>query len=118
AEPLEAAIDPEKSLEKGAPLVHDELGTNEAFQWKLKGGDPDAAFKAAYRVVSQRIVHQRLIPCAIEPRGVVAQYFPGEQQLTIWTSTQIPHLVKTVLAACTGMPEHRVRLIAPEVGGG
>lgn len=117
-EPLDAAVDPEKALEPGAPLVHPEIETNRAFEWTLANGDIDAAFKNAARVISQRMVHQRLIPCAIEPRGVVAQYLPGERTLTLWTSTQIPHLVRTLLAGTIGMPENKVRVVAPEVGGG
>ncbi len=117
-DPLEAVVDVERALAPGATLVHDELGTNRAFDWSVAGGDVEAAFRAADRTIAQPIVHQRLIPVAMEPRGAVAQYLPGEQQLTVWTSTQIPHLVKTLLAGMVGLPEHRVRIVAPEVGGG
>ncbi len=119
-DPLDAAVDPERALEPGAPLVHEELETNRAFDWKVEtpGKDVDALFAAAPKVVTQRIVHQRLVPVPIEPRGAVAQYLPGERQLTLWTSTQIPHLVRTALAATLGFPENRVRVVAPEVGGG
>ena len=117
-DPLSAVIDPEAALKPGAPLVHEELETNRAFDWSVSSGDIEAAFKSAARVASQRIVHQRLIPCSIEPRGVVAQYFPGDRQLTLYTSTQIPHLVRTMLAGVIGLPENHVRVVAPEVGGG
>src|SRR5213078_4609857 len=70
------------------------------------------------RVITQRIVHQRLAPIAMEPRGVLARYFPGEQERTIWSSTQIPHLLRTQLAIMIGMPENKLRVITPEVGGG
>src|SRR6185312_5642783 len=64
------------------------------------------------------IFNQRLVPNAMEPRGCVAQYDPGAETLTVWSSTQIPHLLKTLLSGATGVPEHKVRVIAPEVGGG
>jgi len=117
-EPLPAAIDPEAALRPDAPLVHEELETNRAFDWSVTSGNVEAAFKSAAHVVSQRIVHQRLIPCSIEPRGAVAQYFPGDRQLTLYTSTQIPHLVRSMLAGAIGLPENHVRVVAPEVGGG
>ncbi len=117
-DPLEAASDPEAALAPGAPLVHEELGTNRAFEWSSGTGDVDAAFRAAAHTITQRIVHQRLIPNPMETRGVVAQFSPGERRLTVWTSTQIPHTVKTLMAIALGIPENRVRVIAPEVGGG
>ena len=84
----------------------------------MAGGDIDAAFKNADRIVKQRIVHQRLTPMPIEPRGVVASYHPGEGTLTLWTSTQIPHLIRTLLPGMIGVPENKLRIVAPEVGGG
>jgi carbon-monoxide dehydrogenase large subunit len=117
-EPLEAVVDPERAIEEGAPIVHEEFGTNVAFVWRLSGGDIERAFREADVIVSQRMVNQRIIPVAMEPRGVVAEYLPGEGQLTVWTSTQIPHLLRTQLAAMLGLAENRVRVIAPEVGGG
>ena len=117
-DPLPSVVDPEAALKPGTPLIHEELETNRAFDWSVSSGDVGAAFKSAARIVSQRIVHQRLIPCSIEPRGVVAQYFPGDRQLTLYTSTQIPHLVRTMLAGAIGLPENHVRVVAPEVGGG
>jgi carbon-monoxide dehydrogenase large subunit len=115
---LPVVSDPEKALEKGSPLTHPELDTNQAFTWTLATGDIDAAFRAADKVIKQRMVHQRLIPMAIEPRGCVASWHPGEQSLTLWTSTQIPHLVRTLLPAMIGVPENKLRIVAPEVGGG
>jgi len=117
-EPLPVVSDPEKALEKDSPLTHPELGTNVAYTWSLSNGDLDAAFKAADRVIKQRMVHQRLIPMAIEPRGCVASYHAGEGALTLWTSTQIPHLIRTLLPAMIGVPENKIRIVAPEVGGG
>src|SRR5438045_9358091 len=77
----------------------------------------DAAMPATDRVVTQKMVHQRLAPIAMEPRGVLARYFPGEEELTVWSSTQIPHLLRTQLALMIGIPENKLRVITPEVGG-
>jgi carbon-monoxide dehydrogenase large subunit len=117
-DPLPVVADPEKALEKDSPLTHPDLGTNVAFNWTLANGDLDAAFAKADRGFKQRMVHQRLIPMAIEPRGCVASWHAGEQSLTLWTSTQIPHLVRTLLPGMIGVPENKIRIVAPEVGGG
>ena len=117
-EPLPAVVDPEKALEKGSPLTHPDLGTNVAFTWNLSGGDIDAAFKSADRVITQRMYHQRLTPMAIEPRGCVAAFDRGTGTLTLWTSTQIPHLLRTLLPGMIGVAENKLRVVAPEVGGG
>jgi carbon-monoxide dehydrogenase large subunit len=76
------------------------------------------AFARAEVVISQRMLNQRLVPNAIEPRGVVAHYEPGKDALTIWSSTQNPHILRTMIAAMTGLGQDRVRAVAPEVGGG
>ena len=117
-EALPVVIDPEKALDAESPLTHPDLGTNRAFTWSLAGGNLDAAFKKAHRVIKQRIVHQRLTPMAIEPRGCVASFHEGEGTLTLWTSTQVPHLVRTLLPGMIGVPENKMRIVAPEVGGG
>jgi carbon-monoxide dehydrogenase large subunit len=117
-EPLPAVVDPEKALEKGSPLTHPDLGTNVAFTWNLSGGDIDAAFTNADRVIRQRMHHQRLTPMAIEPRGCVAAFDRGSGTLTLWTSTQVPHLLRTLLPGMIGVAENKLRVVAPEVGGG
>src|SRR5213596_585523 len=117
-DPLPVVSDPEKALEKDSPLTHPEFESNVAFTWSLANGDLDAAFKQADRVIQQRMIHQRLIPMAIEPRGCVASWHPGEQSLTLWTSTQIPHLIRTLLPGMIKVPENKIRIVAPEVGGG
>ena len=117
-DPLPVIADPEAALQPDAPLAHPDLGTNQAFTWSLANGDLEKAFKEADRVVKARMVHPRLIPMAIEPRGCVASWHNGEQSLTLWTSTQIPHLVRTLLPAMIGVPENKMRIVAPEVGGG
>src|SRR5204863_6264886 len=98
--------------------THPELGTNVSYTHSLSGGDIDDAFRRADRVIRQRIVHQRLTPMPIETRGVVASYHAGEEALTIWTSTQVPHLVRILLPGMIGVAENKLRIIAPEVGGG
>ncbi len=114
---LPAVVDPEEAASPASTVLHEEYGDNIAFRWNLGGGDIDAAFAAADRVVKGRLVHQRVIPNSMEPRGVLARYFPGEKELTIWTSTQIPHLARSILAGMLSVPEHKVRVITPEVGG-
>jgi carbon-monoxide dehydrogenase large subunit len=117
-DPLPPVTDPEKALMKDSPLTHPELGTNVAYTWDLKGGDTAAAWKAADRVITVRMRHPRLIPMPIEPRGCIASWQPGDESLTLWTSTQIPHLIRMLLPELIGVPEHRIRVVAPEVGGG
>jgi carbon-monoxide dehydrogenase large subunit len=116
-EALPAVVDQELALQPGAPLVHEALGTNLAFHWAI-GGDVEPALRQADRVVKLRLRNQRLIPNSIETRGVIAQPDAGTGDLTIWTSTQIPHLVRLLLSLTLGVPEHKLRVIAPDVGGG
>jgi len=117
-EPLPAVIDPEEALAEGAPLVHEEFGTNESFVWKLENGDVDGIFASAPVTVKERFRQQRLIPNAIEPRGVLAQYLPAQDEYTLWSATQIPHILRFWLAVVLGVPESRLRVVAPDVGGG
>ena len=117
-EPLGAVASPEAAFADDAPILHEEWDDNLAFTWSIAGGDIDAAFSEADRIVSQRIKNQRLVPNPMETRGVVAQYLPGKDQLTIWSSTQIPHLLRTQLSIMLNMAENHVRVITPEVGGG
>ena len=102
----------------GGPVIHEAFSDNIAYRLTSGEGDIDAAFSAADRTVKQRILHKRLAPIAMEPRGVLARYFPGEEELTLWSSTQIPHLMRTQVALMIGMPENKLRVITPEVGGG
>ncbi|HXI25854.1 MAG TPA: xanthine dehydrogenase family protein molybdopterin-binding subunit [Pyrinomonadaceae bacterium] len=116
-EELPVVVDVEKAANGGA-LVHESFGDNIAYKLTSGEGDIDAAMAAADRIVTQKMVHQRLAPIAMEPRGVLARYFPGEEELTVWSSTQIPHLLRTQLALMIGIPENKLRVITPEVGGG
>jgi len=117
-DPLPAVSDPEKALAPGAPPVHPEWPDNVAFTSHTEGGDLKQAFATADLIVKQRILSQRLIPMAMETRGVVAEWRAGEKHLTIYSSTQIPHLMRTQVALMLGIPENHLRVVAPEVGGG
>ncbi|NUP01369.1 MAG: xanthine dehydrogenase family protein molybdopterin-binding subunit [Nonomuraea sp.] len=113
-EPLPAVLDMTEALSQDSPKVH-EAG-NQAFSMKITTGDLDAAFDGAAVVIDRTYVQQRLIPSAMEPRAVLAD--TDGDSYTIWTSTQIPHILRVMLAVVTGIPEHDIRVIAPDVGGG
>jgi carbon-monoxide dehydrogenase large subunit len=98
--------------------VHDEEGSNIAYEFPFLAGDVDAALLNADVVLRLRLMNQRQIPVALEPRSVIAQFDRGFGKMTLWSTTQIPHLLRTQLAIGLGLPEHSVRVIAPEVGGG
>ena len=117
-EPTELVSDPEEALQEGAVKVHPEYPDNVAFTFSQEGGDVEEAFRQADVIVKEKILVPRLAPIPIETRGVVAEYDEGSQELTIYSSTQIPHLLRTQLALQLNLPEHHVRVIAPEVGGG
>ena len=117
-DPLPAVIDPEKATQSGAPALHTEAPGNVAFHWTVAGGDIDAAFRNADVIVKERIIQQRLIPTAMETRGAVAQFVPATGELTLWNTTQNPHIVRFAMSVVTGVPEDRLRVVAPEVGGG
>jgi carbon-monoxide dehydrogenase large subunit len=117
-QPLAAAVDPRKAAAKGAPQIHAEIAGNQAFHWVVAGGDIDAAFAKADVVVKDRIVQQRLIPTAMETRGAVAKFSQATGELTLWNTTQNPHIVRFLASLITGISEDKLRVIAPEVGGG
>jgi aerobic carbon-monoxide dehydrogenase large subunit len=113
-----AVVNVEAALAPGAPRVHEESPDNVAYTFAREGGDVERAFARADRIVSLRIAHSRIAPVAIEARGVLASPDPAGDELTVWTSTQMPFGVRAALAAAMKMPEHQIRVIAPEVGGG
>ncbi|MEJ0077435.1 MAG: xanthine dehydrogenase family protein molybdopterin-binding subunit [Alphaproteobacteria bacterium] len=119
-EVLPAVADPAKAQGAGAPLIHDVAPNNTIYQWHL--GDQkatEAAFKAANHVTKLDIINNRLVPNAIEPRAALADYDSGTDSLTLWNTSQNPHVARLVIAAFVGMaPEHKLRVIAPDVGGG
>jgi carbon-monoxide dehydrogenase large subunit len=129
-EPLPAVIDPELAMTGKPTVIHADFANNLAVALVPSGTGVsadlstvdnsaiDAAFAKAEVVVSQRMMNQRLVPNAMEPRGVVAHFEPGKGTMTIWSSTQNPHILRTMIAAMTGLGQDQVRAIAPEVGGG
>ncbi len=117
-DPLPAVVDMEKALAPGAPVVHEEWDDNLAYTFEMVAGDIDQALREAEVTIRQRILNQRLVPLAMESRGVVANYHAAQRSLELWSSTQIPHILRTYVATTLHLPENRVRVIAPEVGGG
>ena len=118
-EPLKAVVDPQGALASGAPELHASVPGNQAFHWTVSGGDAAAAFSAPdVVVVKDHIVQQRLIPTAMEPRAAVAQWVAASQELTLWNTTQNPHIARFIGSIVTGVPEDKFRVVAPEVGGG
>ena len=114
-DPLPVVTDPEKALEDGAPIIHDAFGTNESYKWSLGGGDLEAGFAAADRIVERRIVNHRTAGAAIEPRSMVAEW--RGDALTLTSTTQVPFIVRSQLAGQLAISEERIRVIAPDVGG-
>jgi carbon-monoxide dehydrogenase large subunit len=117
-ESLPAVVDPEKAIRKDSPRVHESLPDNVAYRWELEGGDLKKAFRQADRVLKLKMTNQRLIPTAMECRAALAQYDRGDERLTLWSSSQIPHLLRTQIAIMLNLPEPSVNVIVPEVGGG
>jgi aerobic carbon-monoxide dehydrogenase large subunit len=115
-EPLPVVVDMEAALEPGSPVIHDEFGTNKSYDWSLGGGDLEAGFAEADVIVERRIVNHRMSPAPIEPRAVVADW--RANHLTLYSATQVPHLVRLQLAGILGVPEDHFRVVAPDVGGG
>ncbi len=127
-EMLPVVVDPELAM-TGKTLIHADFPDNLAVALVPSGTgvDPkghvddsaiDKAFAEAEVVISQRMMNQRLVPNAMEPRGVVAHYEPARESMTIWSSTQNPHILRTMIATMNGLGQDQVRAIAPEVGGG
>jgi carbon-monoxide dehydrogenase large subunit len=117
-DPLPAVVDAEQAQEDGAPLLFEELGTNVMYRGSRRMGDPDAAFAEADVVVERRFHTNRHMAAPMEGRGTIAHYERGSDRLTCWTATQTPHWQRMVLSAYLGIPEQRVRVITPDVGGG
>ncbi len=128
-ETLPVVTDPELAMTGKPTVIHPDFpnnlavallpsGTGVSASGSVDDSAVDEAFRNAEIVISQRMVNQRLAPSAMESRGVVAHYEPGKGSMTIWSSTQNPHILRSFIAALTGLGEDRVRAIAPEVGGG
>ncbi|HTY78975.1 MAG TPA: molybdopterin cofactor-binding domain-containing protein [Candidatus Bathyarchaeia archaeon] len=118
-QPLPSVTATDRATAGSAPVIHASAPGNVAFKWELGGGDLDAAFKNASVVVKKRIVNQRLVANAMEPRACVARYEDATGDLTLWVTSQNPHVHRLLMCAFVlGIPEHKVRVIAPDVGGG
>lgn len=119
-EELPAVVNPEDAAKPGAPQLFDDVPNNIAFRWVMNPNhaELDKAFAEADHVVKERIVQQRLLPTAMEPRAALAQWNSGTNELTVWVTSQNPHIHRFVISGVLGIPEHKVRVIAPEVGGG
>lgn len=121
-EDLPVVLDMEAALADGAPLVHADLGSNRNAYWALEseaagtGGNADRAIAEAEVVVKRRFRQQRLIPAFMEPRSTVVD--PTGEQFVVWSATQVPHVLRVMMALTLGIPEHKLRIIAPDVGGG
>src|SRR5690606_12761319 len=119
-EPLPVVVDARKATEPGAPQIHENAANNICMDWSC--GDQaaaDAALSEADVVVRQTIVNQRLIPNAMEGRGCVAQYNPASEEFTVWMTSQDPHIMRLLMTAFIfGIPETKMRVIAPQIGGG
>jgi carbon-monoxide dehydrogenase large subunit len=119
-EPLPAVVDAKAAAQEDAPLIHEEIANNTSFHWVL--GDKQAAektFGEADKVVELDLINQRLIPNAMEPRAVAAQWNKFDEHMTVWTSSQNPHIIRLLLSGFTlGIPENKLRVISPDVGGG
>ena len=121
-EDLPVVLDMAAAVKDGAELTHPDLGSNVSAVWTFDsaeagtGADVDAAIDAAEVVVRRTFRQQRLIPAFMEPRSVMVD--PTGEQLTMWSATQIPHILRLMLAMTLGVPEHKIRVIAPDVGGG
>ena len=115
-DPLPAVVDPEKALEDGSPLVWEEFGTNATHQWAVAGGDFAAAEAEAEVVIKQRVPNHRISGAPIEPRGCVGE--TRGESVALYSATQIPHIARFLLAGILEMPEDKIRVVAPDVGGG
>jgi carbon-monoxide dehydrogenase large subunit len=115
---LPAVTDLEAAIAEGAPLLHEELGTNATVHWSHGGAGDQGVFETAPVIVQERYVQPRLIPNAVEPRGCLAFGVPAQGEFTLISATQIPHIVRATLGGVVGIPESKLRIVAPDVGGG
>lgn len=119
-EPLPAVVDARKTTESGAPLVHDDIADNISYTWALGNKEEtEALLASADHVIDLDLINQRLIPNAMEPRACVADWHDAMGEMTLWTTSQNPHPIRLLLSAFTlGIPENKLRVISPDVGGG
>jgi len=117
-EPLKPVVNAEEAMKPGAPLLYEEWGDNVIMHTRFKTGDVEAAFAKADLIVKERLTNQRYAPTPIEGRGILVVPNPVTGELTIYDSTQFPHVLMTYLSEVLGYPESKIRVIAPDVGGG
>ena len=115
-DPKPVVVDPEAALEDGSPLVWESFGTNKTHEWAVSGGDFDAAAAEAEVTVEHRFTNHRISGAPIEPRCSIAE--PRGDSFTLYSTTQIPHIARFVLSGAVGVPEDKLRVVAPDVGGG
>ena len=115
--PLPAVVNMEQAINNPPAAVHDAAPNNTCYVYNLGGGYDEAAAKADV-IVKRRFINQRVIPAFMEPRAVVAAPMGMSDEITLWSSTQVPHILRVLLALVTGIPENNLRVIAPDVGGG
>jgi carbon-monoxide dehydrogenase large subunit len=119
-EPLPVVVDAKKATQPGAPQIHENAPNNVCMNWTCGDeGATDKALQGADIVVRQPLINQRLIPTPIEPRGCIAQYMPATGEFTVWMTSQAPHVMRLLMTAFVfGIPETKMRVISPQVGGG
>jgi len=119
-EPLAVVVDPEKATQPGAPQLHENAPNNVVVEWSAGNREgTNRAVESAEVVVKERIINQRLMATPMETRGSIARYESSTNEFTLWTSTQAPHVMRLLLTAFVfGIPETKLRVIAPNVGGG
>lgn len=115
--PLEAVVDPSKAMMDGSPRIHEKSDNNIGNHYIKKSGDIDLAFKSADKIVKIDLGNQRVSPCPMEPRAVIASYETGTEYLTVWMANQQPHANRVAFAEVLHMPENKIRVISPDVGG-
>ena len=115
--PLPPVLSAEAAVAKAAPLIHDDLGDNVIYEARLGHGDVTAAFARAHRTYRRTFTVGRHTGVPMEPRSLLADFDPATRALRLWMSTQVPHMMQSIVAELFGLPEHRVRVIAPDVGG-
>ncbi|MBX3066018.1 MAG: molybdopterin-dependent oxidoreductase [Anaerolineae bacterium] len=119
-EPLDVVVDAEKATKAGAPQLHENAPNNVCMEWECGNADSTAtALNGADVVIKQRLINQRLIPTPMEARGCIAQYYPATEEFTVWMTSQAPHVMRLLMTAFVfGIPETKMRVISPQVGGG
>lgn len=117
-EPLPSVVDQDQAIAPNAPVIHPELGDNVAFDFSIEKGDPADAFARADLVIEEDLRFERQMATTLEPRGLIADFNPGDGSLTVFHSHQSPFQMQHVFSRHLGIPEHKVRVSAPDVGGG